>query len=130
MLVEMRDICKTFSGVEALVDVEFDIAPGEVHALVGENGAGKSTLVKILVGAYQPSSGEIVLDGRKTVVTSPRHAGRLGILEVYQELSVLPNRTVAQNLVMAQEPTRLGLVRKKAVRRFAGRIAGACGARH
>ena len=121
-IVEMVGIRKTFGAVTALADVDFDVVPGEVHALVGENGAGKSTLIKVLVGAHQPTAGRILVDGREVAVHSPRQAAQLGILAVYQELSVLPNRSVAQNLLISQEPTRWGLVRKRALRRSAEQI--------
>ena len=73
-LLEMRGITKTFPGVKALTDVDFDVRPGEVHALVGENGAGKSTLMKILAGVYERDAGEVVLKGRLVVFTNPRQA--------------------------------------------------------
>jgi len=123
-MIKMQGICMQFGGVTVLNDVDFDVAEGEVHALVGENGAGKSTLVKILVGIYQPTGGRISIDGKETVVRSPRDAAHLGILQVYQELSVLPNRTVAQNIAMSQEPTRFGLVRAREVDESAKAILG------
>src|ERR1700688_78633 len=95
---EMRGIRRTFPGVVALDDVSFACAAGEVHALCGENGAGKSTLMKILGGVYQPEAGEIRIDGRPVRFHHPLEARRLGISIVHQEPSLLPDRTVADNI--------------------------------
>src|SRR5688500_14283245 len=91
---EMRGISKTFPGVKALDDVSFACRAGEVHALVGENGAGKSTLIKILSGAYQPDNGTLVIGGEPVRFAHPVEALRAGISVIYQEFSLLPNRTV------------------------------------
>jgi len=107
---EMRGIRRSFPGVVALDDVSFACAAGEVHALCGENGAGKSTLIKILGGVYQPEAGEIRIDGVPVRFHHPVEARRLGISIIHQELSLLPQRTVAENVFLGMEPGRWGLL--------------------
>ena len=102
-LLEMRNIVKLYGGVAALRDINFDLRRGEVHAILGENGAGKSTLVKILSGVVTPSKGEIRLDGRRIHIAGPAGARRHGIAMVYQETSLVPTLTVAQNLYLGDE---------------------------
>jgi ABC-type sugar transport system ATPase subunit len=102
----MRGICKSFPGVRALSDASLEVARGECHALVGENGAGKSTLMKILAGAFLPDAGEIHLDGRPARIASPLDARRAGISMIYQEPSLLPELTVAENIFLGREPRR------------------------
>jgi simple sugar transport system ATP-binding protein len=102
-LLEMRNIAKEYRGIAALKNIDFDLRRGEVHAILGENGAGKSTLVKILSGAVAPSGGEIRLDGQKIQIASPAFARRYGIAMVYQETSLVPTLTVAQNLYLGDE---------------------------
>lgn len=110
-LVEMRNITKKFSGVTALNDISFDIRRGEVHILLGENGAGKSTLMKILSGAYQPTSGTIVLKGKEYDQLTPKDSYENGISIIYQELSVINELSVQENLFVGKLPTKkvLGL---------------------
>jgi ribose transport system ATP-binding protein len=100
----MRGICKSFDGTQALKSVDFSARQGEVHAISGENGAGKSTLVKILSGALNASSGEIFLDGKPIELGSPQRARRLGISAVYQEFSLIPHLTTAENILLGQMP--------------------------
>src|SRR5208337_4546712 len=109
----MLNITKTFPGVRALDDVSFACSRGEVHALCGENGAGKSTLIKILGGAYQPDAGAIQINGRDVVFSHPVAARRAGISIIHQELSVLPYRTVAENIFLGIEPTRYGMLDRR-----------------
>ena len=104
LLVEMEGITKDFPGVHALRGCSFDLRRGEVHALVGENGAGKSTLMKILAGVYRMDAGRIRLRGAETEIASPRAAQHLGISIIHQELSLMPNLTVAQNIFIGREP--------------------------
>jgi ribose transport system ATP-binding protein len=103
---EMRDIRRSFPGVVALDGVDLSCARGEVHALCGENGAGKSTLMKILGGVYPPDSGEIRIDGARVQLHHPLAARRAGISIIHQELSVLPHRSVADNILLGIEPRR------------------------
>ncbi len=102
----MKNIRKAFPGVQALDGVDLRIRPGEVLALVGENGAGKSTLIKILCGAYHADEGEIFIRGRKANIRSPQDARALGIVAIYQELSLFPNMTVAENIFISRLPKR------------------------
>jgi ribose transport system ATP-binding protein len=103
--LEMKGICKGFEGTQALRVVDFSAAKGEVHAISGENGAGKSTLVKILSGALPYDKGEIFLDGVPIVLGSPLRARQLGIYAVYQEFSLIPHLTIAENILLGQMPT-------------------------
>jgi ABC-type sugar transport system ATPase subunit len=111
-VVELRRIGKQFPGVRALHDVSLAIQPGEVLGLVGENGAGKSTLIKILGGVYGVGSftGEVLVAGKTQAFKSTRDARRAGIAVVHQELSLVPEMSVAENLLLGREPTRFGLV--------------------
>ena len=105
-LLEAREIVKTFAGVRALDRVSFDLAGGEVHALVGENGAGKSTLMHILGGVYAPDSGRILLDGAEVRFADPHAAARHGIGVVFQELSLSENLSIAENVFANRQPVR------------------------
>ncbi|WP_299841793.1 sugar ABC transporter ATP-binding protein [uncultured Jannaschia sp.] len=116
MLLTIRNLTKTFPGTVALDDVRFDLAAGEVHALLGENGAGKSTLIKCLTGVHPRDRGEITLDGAPISPGSTLEAQALGIGTVYQEVNLLPNLTVAENLTFGRQPTRFGLVSQRRMR--------------
>ncbi len=105
-LVEMRGIEKRFPGVHALKAVQFDLRPGEVHALMGENGAGKSTLMKIMSGIYPRDGGEMFVDGKPVRPDGPRAAQDLGIGIIHQELSLMNDLTAAQNVLIGREPRR------------------------
>ncbi|HEX7565380.1 MAG TPA: ATP-binding cassette domain-containing protein, partial [Bradyrhizobium sp.] len=94
---------KVYGGAQAINSVDFDIGQGEIHGLVGENGAGKSTLCKALAGAISLSSGEILLDGQKQTFATPADALKAGIVMVYQETSLIPTMTVAQNIILGRE---------------------------
>lgn len=108
-LLEMRGISKTFPGVRALDNVRLEVRAGEIHSLMGENGAGKSTLMKILSGAYQADpGGEIVVDGKTVTIDGPLAAKALGIAVIYQELSLAPNLSVAENIHAGRELRRGG----------------------
>jgi ribose transport system ATP-binding protein len=102
----MRRVSKQFPGVRALEDVDFEVLPGEVHALVGENGAGKSTLMKILSGALQQDGGDTLIDGRPAQITSPHRAQELGIAMIYQEFNLVPYLSVAENIFLGREPKK------------------------
>lgn len=101
-ILEMKNIYKSFPGVRALQDVQFSLAPGEIHALMGENGAGKSTLIKVLTGVYSKDEGEIILDGKAVSINSPQDAQNAGISTVYQEITLCPNLTVAENMYIGR----------------------------
>ena len=110
-LLEMRGINKLFPGVKALSNVDFTLRAGEIHALMGENGAGKSTLIKVLTGVYQDDGGEIRVDGKNISIRSPQDAQNNGISTVYQEITLCPNLTVAENMFIGREKD--ALVHKK-----------------
>jgi ribose transport system ATP-binding protein len=117
--LQLKQINKAYGSVVALKDANFECQSGEVHGLVGENGAGKSTLVKILNGAVQRDSGEVMLDGKRLSFRNPGEAIRAGVSMVYQELSLLPDLTVAQNIFFEREPLdRIGGTSARALRRL------------
>ncbi len=107
-VLELRGITKRFPGIVADDHVDFDLRSGEVHALLGENGAGKSTLMNILYGLYKPDEGEIVVRGKEVSFSSARDAIEAGIGMVHQHFMLIPVMTVAENIVLAAEPTRAG----------------------
>ena len=108
--IEMRGIEKSFGTNPVLKNVDFSVTVGEVHALAGENGAGKSTLMKILQGVYQKDAGEILVSGQVTEIEDTFAARRAGIGMVFQEFSLIPSLTVAQNIFLTNEPTKFGLI--------------------
>lgn len=105
-ILEMSEINKSFSGVNVLNDINFILRKGEIHALLGANGAGKSTLIKILSGAHQKDSGTIKINNKVVNIENPAHAQTLGIQCIYQELSLIPDLTIAQNIFIGREETR------------------------
>lgn len=110
-ILEMKGIGKAFSGVTVLDDVRFDLRAGEAHALIGENGAGKSTLMKILNGIHEKDAGEILLDGKPVELGGVAEAKELGISIIHQELSLVPEMTVAENVFLGRMPkTKLGFI--------------------
>jgi galactofuranose transport system ATP-binding protein len=109
-LLAMRDIDKRFQGVKALSSASLEVAPGEIMALVGQNGAGKSTLIKVLTGAHRRDSGSIVFDGESIDFVSPHEAQRGGISTIYQEINLVPFRSVAENIFLGREHRRYGLL--------------------
>ena len=114
IIFEARGIEKNFPGVKALDDVHFSLRRGEVHARVGENGAGKSTLMMVLGGIYQPDRGELFINGKKVQFNNPRESIKSGIGIVFQELSLVPQLSVAENIFYNRQPiNRMGLVNKK-----------------
>src|ERR687885_2587365 len=122
-ILETRRVIKRFPGVLALDEVSFELQKGEVHALVGENGAGKSTLIKVLTGAYRPDEGEVLFEGREVSFASPREAQEAGISTIYQEINLIPLRSVAQNIFLGREPrTSLGLTDTGRMKREAANL--------
>src|SRR5215210_8084378 len=109
-LLELRGITKRFPGVVANDSVDFDLLPNEVHALLGENGAGKSTLMNVLYGLYRSDEGEILINGKPVSIGSPKEAIEHSIGMVHQHFMLIPVMTVAENIVLATEPTRAGVL--------------------
>jgi D-xylose transport system ATP-binding protein len=101
--LELRGISKSFGSVQALSDVDFEVRPGEVMALVGDNGAGKSTLIKCIAGIYTADSGEILFEGQQVSISGPKDSARLGIEVVYQDLALCDNLDVVQNMFLGRE---------------------------
>jgi monosaccharide-transporting ATPase len=122
-LLEMHDISKRFTGVQALWAVDFNVERGEVHALVGHNGAGKSTLIKILTGAYERDSGEILINGARVTFANPGAAQAAGVGAIYQEVNLIPYLSASENIFLGREPR--GAFRRvdwRAMRREAGKL--------
>ena len=114
-ILKMSNISKSFSGVQVLDGVNFELRSGEVHVLMGENGAGKSTLMKILTGVYKPNDGDIYLadetgELKKTAIENPKAALALGISMVFQEFNLMPNMSIAENISIGFEPTKRGVI--------------------
>jgi galactofuranose transport system ATP-binding protein len=114
-LLEITGLSKEFPGVKALDSVDLKVQAGEIHALMGENGAGKSTLIKVLTGVFPRDAGETRLDGQPIAPKSPREAEALGISTVYQEVNLIPHLSVAENICLGRQPTRLGTIRWGAI---------------
>ena len=118
----MRDIDKRFQGVQALADASLEVEAGEIMALVGQNGAGKSTMIKVLTGAYRRDSGTIEFDGKPIDFASPQEAQRGGISPIYQEINLIPFRSVAENIFLGREHRRFGLLDWRRMNREAARL--------
>lgn len=130
VLFEMRGITKEFPGIRALDSVSFDCRAGEVHALVGENGAGKSTLMKVLSGVYQAEQGDIFLRGDKVHFNHPSQSLAQGVSVIYQEFSLLPDRSVAQNIFLGREPMKGGRLDTAAMRSETNEVLRKFGDKH
>jgi galactofuranose transport system ATP-binding protein len=109
-LLEMSGVSKSFPGVRAVIDAHLSVARAEVHALIGQNGAGKSTMIKILTGAYRRDQGTVSFDGQAVDFSSPQAAQAAGIATIYQEVNLVPLRSVAENIMLGREPKRWGLI--------------------
>lgn len=112
-VLEMLNICKNFGGVQVLKNVNFNLSKGKIHALIGGNGAGKSTLMKIMTGVYSCDSGQIVINGEAKKITNPNIARDCGIKMIFQELSLVPTLTVAENIYLNHELKKNGVIEKK-----------------
>ena len=111
--VETRKVSKSFGPVRANVDVDFSAQPGEIHGIVGENGAGKSTLMKIIYGLYRPDAGELYLEGNQVRLASPHDAISVGIGMVHQHFTLVEAMTVAENVMLGNEKSRVLLPKTK-----------------
>ena len=120
-ILQVSNISKRFGATHALKNVSFRVEAGEVHTLIGENGAGKSTLMKILSGAYTADSGDLELDGKTFVPENPLYARKCGIAMIYQELNLAPNLTGEENILLGEEPSRLGWLNRSRQRELARR---------
>lgn len=110
-MLSLKSVSKSFTGVQALDNVSFDVERGEIHALVGENGAGKSTLMNILSGVHTDYEGEVLLRGERLHLSGPRDAQRHGIAIIHQELNLIRELTVAENIYLGREPRQsIGLL--------------------
>src|ERR1700752_4139431 len=123
----MRGIRKAFGATVAVDGVDVAVAPGEVCAIVGQNGAGKSTLMAILSGALQADAGSMALDGAPYHPAHPLGARRAGVAMIYQELSLAPHVSVAENILLGMEPSRFGLVRRAEMRQIADDVLAQLG---
>ena len=121
-LLEVNGVSKTFPGVRALSNVDFALGRGEIHGLMGENGAGKSTLIKAITGVFPRDEGDILLEGEIINPHSPMDAEALGISTVYQEVNLLPNLSVAENLIIGRQPVKYGSIDWKTINNDARRI--------
>ena len=122
MILEIKNLVKTFPGVKALHKVNFQLEAGEIHALVGGHGAGKSVLIKVLSGVYARDSGTINYFGKYFEVSSPREAEHNGICPVFQEVNLIHNLTVAENLFMEKQPKTLGFINWKQINKHASEV--------
>jgi ribose transport system ATP-binding protein len=116
---QMEGVSKRFGGVHALRGADLQVEPGRIHAILGENGAGKSTLIKIMAGVIQPDEGRMIMDGREVRFASPSAANDAGIVCIFQELSLMPDLTVADNIAISHPPKRFGMIDRRAQRRIA-----------
>lgn len=115
MILEIKNLVKTFPGIKALQKVNFQLEAGEIHALLGDKGAGKSTVIKVLTGVYPKDSGSIKYQGEEFEVNSSQEAEAHGISTVYQEVNLLPNLSVAENIFMERQPKTMGIIRWKEI---------------
>jgi ribose transport system ATP-binding protein len=127
-LFSMQGVCKRYGGVRALQDAELTIEGGRIHALLGENGAGKSTLIKIMAGVVAPDEGTMLLEGRPVSFATPAAANDAGIVCIFQELSLIPDLSVADNIAISNPPRRFGLIDRRAQRRMAEESLARAGA--
>jgi monosaccharide-transporting ATPase len=103
-ILKVTNLSKSFPGVKALTEIDFDLRKGEIHGLMGENGAGKSTLIKVITGLYVKDSGVINLNGRDVSFNSPNESVKNGISTVYQEINLIPMLSVAENIFLGRQP--------------------------
>ncbi len=127
-LFRMEGVSKRYGGVKALEKAELTVEAGQIHAILGENGAGKSTLIKVMSGVVAPDEGRMLLDGREVEFAAPAAANQAGIVCIFQELSLIPDLTVADNISISNPPKRFGLIDRRAQRRIAEEALARAGA--
>ncbi len=128
-LFSMEGVSKSYGGVRALHHAELAVAAGQIHGILGENGAGKSTLIKIMAGVVKPDEGRMIMDGREVSFASPAAANAAGIVCIFQELSLVPHLSVADNIVISDPPTRFGMIDRRKQRAIAEEALARAGAR-
>jgi ribose transport system ATP-binding protein len=127
-LFRMEGVSKRYGGVHALEKAELSVTPGRIHAILGENGAGKSTCIKIMSGVVAPDEGHMTMEGREVEFASPAAANDAGIVCIFQELSLVPDLSVADNISISHPPTRFGLIDRRAQHRIAEAALARAGA--
>jgi ribose transport system ATP-binding protein len=127
-LFRMEGISKRYGGVRALEKADLTVEPGRIHAILGENGAGKSTLIKVMAGVVAPDEGRMTMEGRPLVFASPAAANHAGIVCIFQELSLIPELSVADNIVICDPPKKFGMIDRRAQRRIAEAALARAGA--
>src|SRR5262245_51591723 len=127
-LFRMEGVSKRYGGVRALEKAELSVYPGRIHAILGENGAGKSTLIKIMAGVVAPDEGRMTMEGNEVAFASPAAANQAGIACIFQELSLIPDLSVADNIAISDPPKRFGIIDRRAQRRIAKEALARAGA--
>ncbi|MBA3447900.1 MAG: sugar ABC transporter ATP-binding protein, partial [Pseudaminobacter sp.] len=127
-LLQMEGLSKRYGGVRALTKADLTVHAGRIHAILGENGAGKSTLIKIMAGVVAPDEGRMMMDRRAISFASPAAANQAGIVCIFQELSLIPELSVADNIVIFDPPRRFGLIDRRAQRKIAEEALARAGA--
>src|SRR3954463_10893302 len=127
-LLRMEGVSKRYGGVRALENAELTVYPGRIHAVLGENGAGKSTLIKVMSGVVQPDEGRMTLEGSEVRFPDPAAANAAGIVCIFQELSLIPDLSVADNVVISHPPRRFGLIDRQAQQKIAEEALARAGA--
>jgi ribose transport system ATP-binding protein len=127
-LFRMEGVSKRYGGVKALEKADLTVEAGRIHAILGENGAGKSTLIKVMAGVVEADEGQMLLDGRDVKFASPAAANQAGIVCIFQELSLIPDLSVADNICISNPPKRFGLIDRRAQRRIAEEALARAGA--
>ncbi len=122
LLLDMSGVDKHFAGIPALSGANFQVRRGEVHALIGQNGAGKSTLIKVLTGYHKKDAGQVIFEGHSFEVSSPQQAQRSGISTIYQEINLVPYRSITENICLGRERKRFGLLDWSAMHAEAERL--------
>ncbi|MDF2374400.1 MAG: sugar ABC transporter ATP-binding protein [Rhizobiaceae bacterium] len=128
LLFRMEGISKRYGGVKALQKADLSVHAGRVHAILGENGAGKSTLIKVMSGVVAPNEGRMLMDGKDVIFPNPAAANAAGIVCIFQELSLIPDLSVADNIIVSNPPTRFGMIDRRAQRRLAEKALARAGA--